>query len=72
MVTIYGALKTLNFYDRLKSEFNFDINKFASQDRLSSADHNMRQSPLFSPEDLQALLSEFKIVKIVTSMSHQV
>lgn len=72
MVTIYGALKTANFYDRLKSEQNFDIKKFASQDRLASADHHMRQSPLFSPEDLQSLLSEFKVVKMLTNTSHQI
>jgi DNA polymerase sigma len=34
MITIYGAIKTLNFYDRLKSEFNFDIKKFALSERF--------------------------------------
>lgn len=64
MVTIYGTLKTLNFYDRLKSEFSFDIRKFVTQERYTT-DH-MRAKPLFSPDDLECLLSEFKIVKVLT------
>ena len=67
MVTIYGTLKTLNFYDRLKTEFNFDIRKFATHER-STSDH-MRQIPLFCPENLQDLFSEFKIVKVLTTQA---
>jgi hypothetical protein len=33
MVTIYGPIRTLNFYDRLKTEFHFDLEKFAAHER---------------------------------------
>jgi len=48
MITIYGTIKTLNFYDRLKTEFNFDIKKFALAERklqmLSQSNFKMRES----------------------------
>jgi hypothetical protein len=65
MVTIYGTLKTLNFYDRLKSEFSFDMRRFAIQERQLT--EHMRTHPLFSPDDLKNLLVEFKIVKVLTT-----
>jgi hypothetical protein len=55
MVTIYGAVKTLNFYDRLK-EFNFDIKKFAAAERSTAEFRNlMRANLLFAPDDLNQL-----------------
>lgn len=55
MVTIYGAVKTLNFYDRLK-EFNFDIKKFAAAERSTAEFRNlMRTNLLFAPDDLNQL-----------------
>lgn len=63
MITIYGAIKTLNFYDRLKTEFNFDIKKFALAERklqmLSQSDFKMRESLLFSPEELNDIFYQF-------------
>ena len=53
MITIYGPVKTLNFYERLK-ELSFSIKKLALQERGNhQADiaTKMRPQPLFSPED---------------------
>lgn len=53
MITIYGPVKTLNFYERLK-ELSFSIKKLALQERGNNqADlaAKMRPQPLFSPED---------------------
>ena len=58
MVTIYGAIKTPNFYDRLKNEFGMDIKKFAASERTQndSSDFPYRKELLFSPEDLSELM----------------
>ena len=58
MVSIYGPIRTLNFYDRLKTEFQFDLEKFAMHERailLQDKSCQMRASPLFAPSDLQDL-----------------
>lgn len=65
MVTIYGAVKTVNFYDRLK-EYNFDIKKFAFAERLTPA-WPMRPQLLFSPEDLHGLMHQFNVVRCLTA-----
>lgn len=59
MITIYGAVKTLNFYDRLKNEFNFDIKNFALSERCVTGENRikMRTTLLFSPEDLNELFT---------------
>jgi len=33
MVSIYSPIRTLNFYDKLKNEFNFDLDKLALSQR---------------------------------------
>lgn len=38
IVTIYGPIRTLNFYDRLKNEFNFDTDKMALAERVKHED----------------------------------
>lgn len=64
MITIFGAVKTLNFYDRLKSDFSFDLNTLALADRQ---DPRMRAKLLFTPEELNTLLASFQVIKCLTA-----
>ncbi len=66
MITIFGAVKTLNFYDRLKSEFNFDLNAMALADRKDMK-QKQRTSLLFAPEELNTLLTSFQVIKCLTA-----
>lgn len=75
MVTIYGAIKTLNFYDRLKNEFGLDIKKFAMAERKAttqamSSDFKMRDQLLFGPDDLNDLMFQFSVVRCLTATPH--
>lgn len=52
MVTIYGPIKTLNFYERLKQDYNFDVKKFALAERhLTALGLPMLEKPRFGPDD---------------------
>ncbi len=55
MVSIYSPIRTLNFYDKLKNEFNFDLDKLALSQRAQEADPLMLPKPLIAPEDLDDL-----------------
>lgn len=60
MITIFGAIKTLNFYDRLKNVYGFGIHKLAVAERpaiISETKLPMRKTLLFTPEDLSDLLN---------------
>lgn len=62
MITIFGAVKTLNFYDRLKNVYNFGVHKLAVAERptiISESKLPMRESLLFNPEDLADLFNQF-------------
>ena len=62
MISIFGPIRTHNFYDRLKTEFNFDMEKFALYERSNhflkdsagslKTNFKVRQELLFKPEDL--------------------
>lgn len=51
MISIYGPIRTLNFYDRLKTECNFDIEKLAAIERSKDATYSDKPL-LFEPEFL--------------------
>ena len=72
MITIYGAIKTPNFYERLKNEFSFDIRKYALREREQhqTPDFPLRQQLLFTPEDLQDLMFQFSIIRSLTVTPH--
>ena len=55
VITIYGPIRTLNFHDRLKTEFNYDLDKFAMIERASEAEPLMLKKPRITPEDLEDL-----------------
>jgi len=72
MITIYGAIKTPNFYDRLKNEFCFDIRKFALHERGTQdpTEFPLKPAPLFAPEDLQDLMFQFSMIRALTVTPH--
>ena len=63
MVSIFGPIKTLNFYDRLKTEFSFDLDKFALSERAQMTVPFMLETPLFAPSDLEDLQVHFSLIR---------
>lgn len=51
LITMYNPIKTLNFYDRLKQECNFDMDKFALIERAFHPDYKMKDL-LVDPDEL--------------------
>ena len=53
IITIQGTISILNFSDRLRNEFNFDLQKFALAERPNNyLAAKMRKEPLFSNKEL--------------------
>lgn len=52
LATIYCPIKTLNFYDRLKNECNFDLDQLALVERAMIREYRERGALLISPETL--------------------
>ena len=69
LLTVFGPIRTLNFYDRLKSEFQFDLDKFALAERAilleTSQECAMRTKPLFAPCDLHDLAMHFSTIRLL-------
>jgi hypothetical protein len=70
MVTVYGPVRIQNFYDRLRDEFNFDINALAISERAFFFGFYKQEESLegllATPADLKPLLDKYSALRLLS------
>jgi hypothetical protein len=73
MITIFGPVRIPNFYDRLRDECNFDMNKLAMNERMNFFGFQSQKESidalLFGPEDIQPLIEKYAALRLLSYSS---